>query len=397
MGLQDLQQMLAMNESARDIETWHAVLSEQSASLVEVLSDEDSVTPAVIARLRRAWPAPLVRVALELTRARRKAARKFAGSASLVADVAGVEQATSELVADHKAARFAHLDPARVYDLCCGIGGDAMSLSRTWPVIAVDCDPLRAWMCARNAGCRTIATAVESLDLANEVIHLDPARRDESGRRHHRFADYRPGPDAIARLLHDNPDGAVKLGPGADFASIPGLDRREIEIINECGTLTQAVLWTGRLAFHAGRRTATRLPGKITCTGEVTPVPVAPPDRFLLEVDPAIERAELVGFLAGQLGLACLHPASGLLTAPTSIVSPWLRPFELLADLPWRPRKVKAWLSANDAGDVIIRTRGKAVDPDAVHRKLRGDGETAYTVFIQRFDDKVRALICRQS
>ena len=93
---------------------------------------------------------------------------------------------------------------------------------------------------------------------------------------------------------------------------------------------------------------------------------------------------------------ACVHPKSGLLTAANLVTSPWLTPFELIEQMPWRAPRVKQWLSDHDAGLVEIKTRGKAVDPDQVQRQLRGKGSTSFTVFIIRFDRKVNALITRR-
>ena len=51
----------------------------------------------------------------------------------------GLEQATAEPVARHKARRFAGRT-ATVIDLCCGIGGDTLALADWAEVVAVDLD-----------------------------------------------------------------------------------------------------------------------------------------------------------------------------------------------------------------------------------------------------------------
>jgi len=68
----------------------------------------------------------------------------------------GLEQASAEPIARHRATRYA--GTARVADLCCGIGGDLIALAggrnggaSPDSVLAVDRDPLHLRMAARNA------------------------------------------------------------------------------------------------------------------------------------------------------------------------------------------------------------------------------------------------------
>ena len=90
------------------------------------------------------------------------------------------------------------------------------------------------------------------------------------------------------------------------------------------------------------------------------------------------------------------HPKLGLLTSDRVLLSPWLRGFEVLADLSWNLKRVRRWLREHGAGVVEVKTRGGAVDPDAVQPKLRGPGDAAYVVFILRWDRQLRATICRR-
>ena len=127
-----------------------------------------------------------------------------------------------------------------------------MSLVEHCEVKGVDLDPVRAWMSAVNARCQTQVADVTSLELNGEVFHLDPSRRAEgpgAGGRAWRVEDYRPGVPFMQRLLETCPDGAIKLGPGVEFDRLPSPRNTEIEVINEGGTLVQAVLWAGRLCL----------------------------------------------------------------------------------------------------------------------------------------------------
>lgn len=385
------------------LELWQRLAAPESAGLISAVSEldlKDGLHPNTIEKLRRSWDRELIPVAIELVRARAKARGKFPNGDELWADVEGVEQATSRAVAEHKAERFRKLAPEQIYDLCCGIGGDGMSLAGVAEVVAVDNDPVRAWMAERNVGCSSRCEDVTELDLRDAVFHMDPSRRGE-GRRAWKYRDYRPSPDVIARLLEANGDGAVKLGPGVDFDALPA--GGEVEVINENGALVQAVLWRGRLTENEGFRTATRIDrdGAIeSITGRPSSPPVEPsggPSSWLVVADPAIERAELLGELCNGRNLAEWTPGLGLLTSSHKPSSTWCCCFEVLEVMPWRLESVRDWLRARDCATTEVKTRGGAVDPDSIRFALVGSGSNAFTVWVLRWASKIHAVItsCR--
>jgi len=373
---------------------WRALMSPANAALLDAAAAVDASDVAQVARLRKRWSQELVRAALDLSAARRKAAAKFPAMADrMVADAAGVEQASSMAVATHKAQRFA--EQSRVLDLCCGIGGDALALRHAaTQVIGIDRDPLRAWMTRQNSAVETVAADVADVDVRGACFHIDPARRSDGGRLW-RLDDYQPGPDVLQRLWRESDGGGAKLGPGVDLShpALPG--DAEVELISDAGVLVQAVVWSGRLS--RGGRTATRLPGGETVSGEAGDVPTASDaGAFVLEVDPALQRAELVHEVAGPWRAERLHPRMDLLTAPQRVDSAWVTCFEVVEQMPWRADRVRDWLRTHNSGVVEVKTRGKAVNPDVVQPALRGDGDQTYTVFLLRLGERVVALITRR-
>lgn len=382
-----------------EIELWYEVA--QDAVLMERASAVDPSDVSAITSLRRDYAAQAVSVALSLSAARCKAQRKFGDLGNrLIADVAGVEQASGAGVASYKAKRVRDALGADtlVADLCCGIGGDSMALAEAGlDVLAVDHGLLRAWMAGHNGGpsVQTVCADVASLEVAGTPIHIDPARRDEqAGRRAWRLEDCRPEPAVIGRLLEQSPAAAIKLSPGVDVQGLPWAG--ELEFISDHGRLVQALLWSG--GFANDERAATLIDGDgihRICGAPRSPRYSAA-SRYLYTFDASVERAGLIGQLSSLLDAPAIHPRLGLLTSEQVIDSPWATGFELIEQLPWRPKRVKQWLSAHDGGLVEVKTRGKACDPDAEQRRLRGDGSTAYTVFVLRFDTKVQALITRR-
>ena len=386
---------------------WRRLLEPEHRALVDAAEAADPSNPSAVMKLRKLGDAELVRLALQLTAARRKAADKFPGIAKeLVADPTGVEQASSLACAEYKAQRFAEAGFSEVLDLCCGIGGDAMGMrSAGIKVTGFDCDPVRAWMFRQNVGGEAVVTDVSSVNVAGRAIHLDPARRNESGRIFD-VADYLPPIGVIRQLIHDSAAAAVKLAPGIDREQLLtelGLAEHlpaEVAFISENGRMVQAVLWVGEVARHTVSATMIRQGCVETISGDPTVMPPAihrdELPRYLHTVDPAAERAELLGVLCDQHGLTMPHPALGLLVGERCVASPWLSGFELIAAMPWRRDKVKAWLEQHQAGIVEVKTRGKAVDPDHEQTALRGAGDERFTVFILRWDRQVRALITRR-
>ena len=397
-----------MNDQKSRIELWQRLLEPSSLELLEETAGGDPREVSWIQGLRERWGGELAAAALELAGARRRAVKKFPDFPGLVADIAGVEQATGALTAHHKAERFARLAPARIHDLCCGIGGDALALASVSPTRAVDIDPLRAWMCGENlrlagldASCR--CEDVETLALEGEVVHLDPSRRETDrqgrgrGRRAWNYSDYRPGPGFIAELLERNPDFAVKLGPGIDVGELPSLDRMEVEFIQESGRLVQAVLWGGRLVENPGRHTASLLPEGAQVSGLPGPPPcesVQSLDNWIVVPAAALERAGLAGSLCEEHGLREMAAGLGLLTGLSAVPAPWFTSYEVLESMPWRPRKVAAWLARRDAGLVEVKTRGGAVNPEEARKKLRGKGGRPFIVFVLRLGRKLIAAVC---
>lgn len=299
--------------------------------------------------------------------------------------------ASSPAIADYKSQRFKHLlNHTDILDLCSGIGADTMALTAAGlDPLAVDLDPVRAWMTEQNAACRTLIGDVASLSLPCIPLHIDPQRRvSASHSRIPTLADLTPEPGILWRLVFEHPACCVKLFPGVPFEHLPP---GEIELISENRRLRQALLWTGPLAQHA--RSATTFPTGDTIAGRPGPAPLGPIKQFIFAIDPAVERAELIGHLAGTLDLHTPHPASGLLTGSALIASPFLTAFEVIEFMPWSLARVREALASRGAGIVEIKTRGGVVDPDIIQHKLRGNGSLALTVFILRFDRQLSAII----
>lgn len=391
-----------MQQSEAELQIWERLAGPTGRELVarvEACGDPDGLAPSDLAALRAGADAAIVARAIDLVRARRRAARKLVDAARLFVDVEGVEQASGTDVAAWKARRFADARVGRVLDLCAGIGGDLIELRRALPgaeLVGIDSDPLRAWMAGQNAGCTTLAQDATTVDVAGAAFHVDPARRVEGGGRRLRSVDeYRPGRAFLEELAATGAAGALKLGPGADLDDVPGGPAGEIEVMGGPDGLLQAVVWCGGLAKEAGLRTATRVDRELTFSGRPARLPVsARVGSHLLVAEPSLERAGLVAARAPG-GAWALPAGDGWACVDGPVRDPWFRDFEVLEVLPWRERKLRAALRAADAGVVHVKIRGRIADANVMERSLRGDGAESIWVFGYREGDRSIALLAR--
>ncbi|MCC8071712.1 MAG: class I SAM-dependent methyltransferase [Bacteroidales bacterium] len=160
-------------------------------------------------------------------KARKKLPSLVANPRTLLPTALSVEQATSEALALLHAQL---IEPgARVLDLTCGLGADAMAMAtRAREVVAYERQEAIASAVAHNAGVLGLTNlhvvcgdALEALKEmgpnSRDVIFVDPARRGGAGER--LFALSQCEPDVVAlmpRLLEIAPKVIVKASPMLD-------------------------------------------------------------------------------------------------------------------------------------------------------------------------------------
>jgi hypothetical protein len=394
---------------------WQSVLG--NAPLLAAAAACDPADVAKVAQLRKKGSGPEVKVVLDLMLARQKAAVKFPVdlAGKIIADPQAVEQASSWAAAGWKAQRFKGAPLA--IDLCCGGGFDALALaSAGLRVEACDLDPVRTWMAQNNAALLPAGSQLalrhgdmaaygDHAGLAEAFVHIDPARRNAFGRIFN-LADYLPPPETWAPILRRAKGGCVKLAPGvvhtelAEFAGTLGVPW-STSFVSEGGRLTQALLWTGALAQTAPREAVLLKDGQ---THTLAGNPGSPPmwdawvgePAFLFEADDAVERAQLAGMLSKPLNLFDLHPGLGLLAGAADAPSPWLTAFTVLESFSWDEKNARVALRAHDAGLVEVKTRGQTVDPNALEKKVRGEGKERLTLFVLRLGSSLRGYVTRR-
>ncbi|MEU9132101.1 class I SAM-dependent methyltransferase [Kitasatospora sp. NPDC048540] len=377
-----------------EIESFRALLTDRGRALLAELREFTAGEELALAtRLRREYPAELVRAAFEQARLRQRARAKFGADADLMYFTPdGVEQATRRSVAEWRAGRFAALGVRRLADLCCGIGGDAIALARAGvAVLAVDRSPLTCAVAEANAAALGLADLVEvrcadvaDVDVAGfDAVFTDPARRTARGRVFDPEA-YSPPLSWAVEAARRTPFGALKVAPGIPHELVP--EGAEAEWVSDHGEVKEAVLWFGTGAAEPHR--ATLLPGDHTLAGGRRPDPDAGPvGRYLYEPDGAVIRAHLVTEVAQQVGGRLIDPMIAYLTSDRLVPTPYAHAFELTDVLPYKVKVLKALVRERAAGTVVIKKRGVSVVPDELRRQLKPAGPNSLTVILCRTDD----------
>jgi hypothetical protein len=385
---------------------------------------QQAVTPETALRvgteLRRRYPADLVAAAVAQHELRLQARAKFSRAMQMYFTRPGLEQASAEVVARHRATRYAPF--ARVADLCCGIGGDLLTLAQASPaqaspaqatsdqaspaggrrVLAVDRDPLHLRMAEANAevyGAAHTVTAVASdvrdTDLTGmDAVFIDPARRaGQRGMTTRRMATGESEPPLrwCLDLAGQVAAVGIKAAPGLPRDAVP--DGWELEFVAVGRELKEATAWSPALATAVRR--ASVLPEGFTLTSRPGPlVPVAAPGAFLLDPSPAVTRAGLVEELARMLGAWKIDEQIAFLSSDEAIDTPFARTLRVIDSAPWNQKQLPGRLRGLGIGAADIRRRGLAGDVDQLHRSLKLSGTRRATIVMTRVSDRPWGLIC---
>jgi len=385
-------------EPADAVSRFEALLAPDGQELLARLRREDARAGTDLrlgAELRAAYPVELVVDALAQHELRLRARAKFSRALDMYFTRPGLEQASAEVTARHRDARYAGV--ALVADLCCGIGGDLVALAGGRAVLAVDRDPLHLRMARANAAVYGVAAGVTAAradvreaDLRGaDGVFIDPARR--AGGRRLRAGESEPPLAWCLGLAGSIARVGIKAAPGLPRDAVP--PGWELEFIAVGRDLKEAVAWSPALATAATR--ATVLPGGHTLTpGAGEPVPVRPPGAFLLDPSPAVTRAGLVADLARLTGAWKIDEKIAFLSADTAVRTPFARTLRVIDSAPWDQRRLPAKLRALDIGAADIRRRGLAGDVAGLHRRLRLSGSRRATVVMTRVRGRPWGLVC---
>jgi SAM-dependent methyltransferase len=310
----------------------------------------------------------------------------------------GLEQATRARVARHRAARVSLARPDSVLDLGCGIGGDLVAFARAGLVVAgVDSDELRVEVARANLAALGLGGAVRvasatAVDLAPfGLVFADPARRTARGRVFD-VDGWSPPWSFVLTLLARR--SCVKVAPGVPHSLVP--ERVEAEWVSDGGDVKEAVLWSPALATVGRRATVLRAAGLATLTDEdPSTSEVRAVGKYLYEPDGAVIRAGLVGAVAAGVDGGLVDEHIAYVTADAAYRSPFARGYEVVEELPFKEKALRAALRERGVGRLTIKKRGVQVSPDELRKRLALSGTEEATVVMTRVAGRGTALLVR--
>ncbi|MFW6146521.1 MAG: methyltransferase domain-containing protein [Planctomycetota bacterium] len=374
---------------------------------------------AALEQLRRTCEPAQAAAVMAMRDLRRRAGQdgKFpdAWAERLLATEPLLQQASSIRLAVYVGRRLAAAaGPAPVWDLCCGLGADALGIAAAGGSVRGFDRSGEAVCCARHnavvAGladrCTFEVADVTTLDLpADAVVHIDPDRR-ASGRRVAGLANLEPGERFLRALPSRTAAGAMKLSPSLAVGEVAGWDGVAVEHVSEGGTCKQLLVWWGDPAGAPRRATVVAGdpldPRAATLdVGQAPPTAVGQAGDVIIEPDAAVIAAggtdDLAAHLAGTAAPAWrLAPGLDWLTADAPADTPLARCFQVLAAVAGREADVAAAIRALDGGLVEIKPRGLKLDTDALQGRLRGAGRRTLVVLWGAVGARQRAFIAER-
>jgi SAM-dependent methyltransferase len=390
-----------------------SLISPEGQALLAEVGDIDFKADMVkiVSKLRgKCHPAELVATVLTQVKLRRRAKAKFGEFAErMFFTEEGLEQASRLKVAAIHAGRFRSNGITKIADLGCGIGAETLAFaSLDINVTAIELDEVTAAIATYNlAGFDNVTVEqgdVTKLNLEKyEGLFLDPARRDLKdakttiNKRKYDINNFSPSFDFVLEVARSKPT-IVKLGPGMDHKDIP--DDAEAVWVSDDGDLVELTLYFGSLRRENIKRAALLLTP--SGTHEITSesierldAPIGDLGKYLYEPDAAVIRSHLVGDLAQELGLNIFSNEIAYLSGDKQLSSPWLKGYEVLENLVFDRKKLKAYLREKNIGTLEIKKRGADITPEQLRRELDPKGSESATLIVTRVDGAHRVLVVK--
>lgn len=333
-----------------------------------------------------------------------------------------LRQSTPYQVADLKA-RW--IGTGTIHDLCCGIGADTIAIARVQRagdslITAIDRDPMMAAMASENlrlsARVDHSAISIECVDVENRVIpgnnsvHIDPDRRDESGRKT-RPDDYSPSWETVDEIVERCEGAIVKLAPAAEIAdraqrhriwiSLSGsvreqtllanssIDRASADLgltLNEAGRSAVVVNRDGRVSHFPGEMANSSARASSAAWTKK-------PMMYMVDPDAAIRAAGLTESFAVKNGLQMLGGPAGFLTGEVSVDSDLAICEPVIWSGACDDRKLRKTLRSMDSYPWRVKTRGVSQNPNVLEKRYRQCGQRPVTLWIGKGNKRQYAVM----
>ncbi|TWT79918.1 hypothetical protein CA13_13280 [Planctomycetes bacterium CA13] len=404
---------------------------ESIRSVIAKLAALPAPRPADAERLRTQFGSERLSELILIARLQKKACLKFGPGVWWVTEKS-LQQATPWQIAKLKSQ---WLGDAKAYDLCCGIGGDAMQLalraSGTCQLVAVDSDPRVIEYADANlqfitaktldntgAAERTTTVCADARSIAIEAgasLHVDPDRR-AGGKRTTRPEDYQPQLDDVMAMVGKASSAIIKLAPAAIlpepiqrsghrcWMSLSGSVREQTVLLGE--STERAGQQVGTVSAAVGRRDgAFSIFSADSQMLNAKAKPANAPMAFLVDPDAAIRAAGLTETFAETYSLRTLGGSAGFLTGDADFLTgdsgTLTEKMANIGQIAWAGscdhRKLRKEFRKRNWYPETIKVRGTDHDPAKWVKQFRQCGETPVTLWIGRTGQRVFAAVSVKS
>ena len=382
---------MSTSESNAPVDHWLATEAGQLA--LRTTAALSPLSAKAIQRLRREWGPERAQSIVEIASLRKASLTKIGAAhdslATPLVTPRAIQQATDHLIADYKASQVPA--DARVADVCCGMGGDAIAFARRGPVLMIDYDPKMCRFAAFNVatwgGPKAVAwcTNADSLELPRDLwIHVDPDRRVGSRRTSNAYLS-NPNAETVLRLTRDAEGAIVKLAPAAVLPQgWEHATRREW--ISSHGECRQQLVWFCQQDQATRRATTMSGPSgsfvfevdESTLESTHCDVGGRPDSEWLFDLDPAVRAAGLSESFAATTSLQSIGSPAGFFSANSGAfqlasLAPYgklVQCFQVQWAGKWRESLVAKALEHLGTSQLEIKVRGLDLNPDVVRKKL---------------------------
>ena len=319
-----------------------------------------------------------------------------------------MEQCSSELTAEYKAevAERVVADRDMMTDLTGGFGVDFCHLAPLFRRAEyverqeVLCDVVRHNLPLLGIGNTEVRMTPSGKDCS--LIYIDPARRDDAGRKVYAIEDCTPDVAALQdELLQRAPCVMVKLSPMLDITqALRTLHHvSEVHVVSvggECKELLFVMMRDADAApvYHCVNLGTSDEP--FVCDGTRQPVATAVPreGQYLYEPNASIMKAGVQDMLAACHGLVKLHPKSNLFVADTRLELP-ARAFVISEVCDFSKQSLKRLRQEHPQANITLRNFPSTVND--LRRRLKiGEGGDTYIFATTLADGSHALLVCRK-
>lgn len=230
------------------------------------------------------------------------------------------------------------------------------------------------------------------------AIFLDPARRDEAGRKVVALADCTPDVAQLHDELLDKADVVmVKLSPMLDISQslsmLPSV--RQVHVVSVEGECKELLLILSRvetgMTYHCVNLGRTTQSVVVEASRSKSPVIASSPHRYLYEPNASILKTDVQDALCQQFGVEKLHPFSHLFTSEECRMDFPGRIFEVERYCGFGKKELKEMLADVRQANLTIRNFPTTVAE--LRRRLRlSEGGNVY-LFATTLADGSHALI----